>query len=94
MKCEDCLDTGWVGDNGPGKNGNNEYMPCDCEKGKAIAISIRNRPASEIPTAELIAELDRRSPCSPKCKHYQNDKCDCIWYCRIDGFESAVKDKP
>ena len=25
--CEECNDTGWVGDNGPGISGNNEYEP-------------------------------------------------------------------
>ena len=29
--CEDCLDTGWGGDNGPGILGNNEYCACSCD---------------------------------------------------------------
>ena len=29
-KCDDCHDTGWVGDNGPGRNGNSEYHECHC----------------------------------------------------------------
>ena len=29
-KCDDCHDTGWVGDNGPGRNGNSEYHECGC----------------------------------------------------------------
>jgi len=29
-KCEDCHDTGWVGDNGPGMKGNSEYHECEC----------------------------------------------------------------
>jgi len=28
--CDDCHDTGWVGDNGPGRKGNNEYHECHC----------------------------------------------------------------
>ena len=28
--CEWCHDTGWYGDNGPGIEGNTEYLPCDC----------------------------------------------------------------
>ena len=28
--CEDCMDTGWCGDNGPGIRGNREYHPCHC----------------------------------------------------------------
>lgn len=28
--CAECLNTGWVGDNGPGQRGNREYAPCDC----------------------------------------------------------------
>lgn len=63
MKCNDCAGTGWVGDNGPGKARNNEYMPCDCEKGRLIQARIWNRPASEIPAEELFAELERRRPC-------------------------------
>lgn len=36
--CPECLDTGFVGDNGAGKRYNNEYHPCDaCEKGKRLA---------------------------------------------------------
>lgn len=36
--CPECLDTGFVGDNGAGKRYNNEYHPCDaCEKGKTLA---------------------------------------------------------
>ena len=61
-KCEECLDTGWVGDNGPGRRGNNEYMPCDCAKGKAIEAAIRNRRIGQEATADLIAELERRRP--------------------------------
>lgn len=29
-KCEQCRDTGWYGDNGPGIRGNREYVPCEC----------------------------------------------------------------
>ena len=29
--CEICLDTGWYGDNGPGRKGNGEFMSCDCD---------------------------------------------------------------
>jgi hypothetical protein len=29
--CEDCHDTGYAGDNGPGKAGNREYVPCPCD---------------------------------------------------------------
>lgn len=28
--CDDCHDTGWVGDNGPGRGGNSEYHECHC----------------------------------------------------------------
>ena len=94
MKCNDCLDTGWVGDNGPGKKGNNEFIPCDCPKGKAIFIRIRNRPASEISTAELIAELGRRRPDCKKCEYWRFscEDLNCIWFMPIkkDNF----KEKP
>jgi DnaJ-class molecular chaperone len=29
-KCEDCRDTGWYGDLGPGIRGNREYQRCEC----------------------------------------------------------------
>ena len=31
-RCEQCHDTGWYGDNGPGMAGNREYMPCECRE--------------------------------------------------------------
>ena len=42
-KCEECKDTGWVGDNGAGIRGNNEYEPCFCitESDEATAKSGR-----------------------------------------------------
>ncbi len=30
MKCENCRDTGWYGDNGPGIVGNHEFHRCEC----------------------------------------------------------------
>ena len=30
VKCEECNDTGYYGDNGPGRKNNNEFQPCDC----------------------------------------------------------------
>lgn len=32
--CEECLGTGWYGDNGPGIRGNNESVRCDCGTAK------------------------------------------------------------
>lgn len=29
--CEECHDTGWGGDHGPGWKGNDEVGPCDCD---------------------------------------------------------------
>ena len=29
--CEICHDTGWYGNNGPGRRGNREFTPCDCD---------------------------------------------------------------
>jgi len=42
-----------------------------------MKIEIKNRPASEIPTADLIAELERRRPksCAP-CVNKSH-----IWFC-------------
>ena len=33
-QCEECHDTGYFGDMGPGRAGNNEYVPCDCRRDK------------------------------------------------------------
>jgi len=30
-KCEQCRDTGYYGDNGPGIKGNREYIRCECK---------------------------------------------------------------
>ena len=29
--CDLCHDTGYYGDNGPGRNGNKEYVLCECD---------------------------------------------------------------
>ena len=34
-QCEECQDTGYYGDNGPGMYGNNEVTPCECREQKA-----------------------------------------------------------
>lgn len=31
-QCEECQDTGYFGDMGPGIRGNNEYTECDCRR--------------------------------------------------------------
>jgi hypothetical protein len=33
--CEMCNGKGWHGDNGPGQNGNREFVRCECTNGKA-----------------------------------------------------------
>jgi len=40
--CENCHDTGWYGDLGPGIKGNREYAPCECS-GKHRARRIIKR---------------------------------------------------
>lgn len=30
VNCEECEDTGWISDQGPGRQGN-EYVPCECK---------------------------------------------------------------
>ncbi len=59
-KC-DCAGTGWVGDCGPGKRNNGEYMPCDCEKGKAhIRRELSEKEAAiKQARAEVYAEVLR-----------------------------------
>ena len=32
--CDVCMDTGYYGDNGPGRKGNREFSPCDCKSGR------------------------------------------------------------
>jgi len=40
-KCETCRDTGFYGDNGPGKAGNHEWIPCDiCNVGLGNWIDV------------------------------------------------------
>lgn len=46
-ECEMCLGTGYYGDNGPGKKGNNEWQPCECmeqEDGKILrSLGLRSK---------------------------------------------------
>lgn len=57
-KCDDCHDTGWYGDNGPGIRGNREYAPCECrEKGKIMDGLTRHNGNGQIETAAI---QDRR----------------------------------
>ena len=44
--CEQCKDTGWYGDNGPGIKGNREYIPCECRSKPA------KRPANPLCTSQ------------------------------------------
>lgn len=58
-KCEECRDTGYVGDTHAGRGGyNKEYMPCECEFGKTKI----DRSASEINVEAVvipkIADID------------------------------------
>lgn len=41
--CEECHDTGWGGDHGPGVRGNNEYGPCSCDKEKRAIRKAKRR---------------------------------------------------
>lgn len=44
-KCDECHDTGHIGDMGPGRAGNNEYVPCDCRRDKrSVATSMPSMP--------------------------------------------------
>lgn len=36
--CEMCNDTGYYGDNGPGKDGNMEYVECECKSNNDRAV--------------------------------------------------------
>jgi len=94
-KCEECLDTGWVGNNVSGKSDNNGYMPCDCANGKAIKASIRNRPAYEIPTDDIIAELERRRPTDcMKCKKRGPNNCEeCYWDVAPSGNKDNFREE-
>lgn len=61
VACEDCQDTGYVGDNGPGIRGNREYQECGCMIGRKtddekwrdhfvypIALEMRRRGIGEL----------------------------------------------
>ncbi len=74
--CETCRDTGWYGDNGPGRRGNREYVPCDCEVGKQFKPGKSlERKALELCIAELRQYKDDSHACvdcfntcdSPEC---------------------------
>ena len=41
--CEECMDTGWGGDHGPGWRGNNEVGPCACNEQKRARRNIARR---------------------------------------------------
>ena len=44
--CEECRDTGWGGDVGPGWSGNNEVGPCACDEQKRARRNIARRNAT------------------------------------------------
>jgi hypothetical protein len=49
-KCEQCHDTGWYGDNGPGIKGNREYQPCECQgTTKDVRMENDNTAKKEMP---------------------------------------------
>ena len=56
-------------------------MKVKCYVNKANGRIVLETLDSDIPTSNLIVELERRRPCN-KCANYgthMNDKCVCIW---------------
>ena len=45
--CEDCHDTGYAGDNGPGIRENREYVPCECNFIARNKRKIARRPVPQ-----------------------------------------------
>jgi hypothetical protein len=61
--CPECLDTGWMGDQGPGclyfgdrPTGNAEYVPCQCDPLARAARRIANAEDRHAPASELGTE--------------------------------------
>jgi len=82
-KCEDCHDTGWSGDMGPGISGNREYSRCDCQM-KTHARASLTLYANKNEDAQLTCFGCRREKCDlsfivpfPGCKtvHGIHSKC-------------------
>ena len=38
--CDDCHDTGWYGDNGPGVIGNEEFQRCECGVSEKCSVGV------------------------------------------------------
>jgi len=73
-KCEECRDTGYVGDSHAGKGGyNKEYMPCECrgERDK--------QPTQKITERAINLLFDTLGDCPAGNKDY--DKIDCENLC-------------
>lgn len=46
--CEECLDTGFGGDNGPGWSSNNEVLPCSCDPQKRAKRVLARKEVPEL----------------------------------------------
>ena len=68
MKCETCYDTGYYGDNGPGRKGNTEYTRCDCQED----VSCTTHHACKC----IQERLDRIEAVWQKYKHMDKVMCD------------------
>ena len=75
-----------------------KYCPSDCiesKGGKNCQDCTDNPDYSDIPTQDLIAELERRRPkCSAEtCEHIGSELCgSCIWGVFIGEESGSIKD--
>jgi len=93
MKCEKCHDSGFYGDNGPGRKGNTEYTRCDCQE---------DMPCTTHHMCNCIQErLDRIEAVYEKYKHLDKvlsdyrlmDDLDIRSVIRYDLWQAIRRDK-
>jgi transcriptional regulator NrdR family protein len=82
VKCPFCSENGF--NIVPDRHGEPEQEPCpNCNTEGYMDV--------EIPTADLIAELEKRRPCD-KCN--SEEPClRCVWYSRHDNFKPSKGEK-
>ena len=56
--CEECYDSGWVGDNGPGVLKNNEYERCPCDS--SLRLTRRLKRLSDAACQRWVSDVQKR----------------------------------
>jgi len=84
LKCEKCHDSGFYGDNGPGRKGNTEYTRCDCQEDKLCTIHH---------ACDCIRErLDRIDTVWQKYRHMDTIIMDSRWLLEADFNYRMMRD--